>query len=61
MTLNQLQIIETLADEMVMGDCDLGDIADGIDPEIAWRDLSTVNASVLIDELIRMKSRGSHQ
>lgn len=57
MTLNQLQIIETLADEMGMGDYDLGDIADGIDPEIAWRDLSTVDASVLIDELIRMKCR----
>lgn len=61
MTLNQLQIIETLADEMGMGDYDIGDIADGIDPETAWRDLSTVDASVLIDRLIRMKRKGDSE
>lgn len=62
MTSKQQIFIEQLRDEMGMTDDEINDVVENLTSALIddWGELSIINASLLIDELLQMKRRGDY-
>lgn len=62
MTSKQQIFIEQLRDEMGMTDDEINDVVENLTSALIddWGELSIIDASLLIDELLQMKRRGDY-